>query len=358
MRVVTPAAEMLPTHTPALFQQAVIRTAEVLRSGRVAAIPSETVYGLAANALSPEAVAGIYRAKGRPAGNPLIVHVATAAMARECSASWPPLAERLAGCFWPGPLTLVVPRSARIPDLVTAGGPTVGIRWPSHAFFQAVLRECGFPLAAPSANPSDRLSPTTAEHVAAGLGDRIPLIVDAGPCAVGIESTVVDVTGRLPRVLRPGVISTRQIAEAAGVGLDASPAGHGPLRSPGLLTRHYSPRARLEIWDWNSDAALAGRLAATGIDTDRLFVLAHSRVPNEPMPAQVSFIPDDPEAFARAIYGFLHQCDARGAALVVIERLPQDPSWDGVRDRLDRASAPTTPRDSQSAGVRTSGGLS
>lgn len=338
---VTPSVEILSTHTPALFARAVVRTVEVLQAGRVAAIPSETVYGLAANALSPEAVAGIYRAKGRPAGNPLIVHVATAAMARECATAWPELAERLSRRFWPGPLTLVVPRSSRVPDLVTAGGATVGLRWPSHPFFQAVIRRCGFPLAAPSANPSDHLSPTTAEHVLAGLGDRIPLIVDAGPCAVGIESTVVDVTGVQPRVLRPGILSADQIAEAAGVPVAESTDGAaGPLRSPGLLTRHYSPKARLEVWAWTDDAELAARLRDTGVDHERLFVLAHSRIPDQPMPAQVSFIPEDPEAFARALYGFLHECDHRGARLIVVERLPVGTSWDGVRDRLMRASVP------------------
>lgn len=334
------SAEILPTHTPALFRQAVLRAAQVLRSVGIAAIPSETVYGLAANAFESEAVARIYQAKGRPAANPLIVHVATAAMARECAAEWPPMAERLAGRFWPGPLTLVVPRSPRIPDLVAAGGPTVGLRWPAHPFFQSVIRECGFPLAAPSANPSDQLSPTTAEHVVAGLGDRIPLIVDGGPCVVGIESTVVDVTGSRPRILRPGVISAEQVAEAAGIqpGVQTD-TDEGPLRSPGQLSRHYSPRARLEMWAWNSDSELADRLTAQGIGKDRLFVLAHSRIPSDPMPAQVSFIPDDPEAFARALYRYLHECDARGATLVVVERLPRDSAWDGVRDRLQRASA-------------------
>jgi len=335
-----PTADILSTHTPALFHQAVLQTADLLRSGRVAAIPSETVYGLAANAFSPEAVAGIYRAKGRPSNNPLIVHVATAAMARACASDWPALAEKLAGQFWPGPLTLVVPKSSRIPDIVAAGGSTVGLRWPSHAFFQSVIRECGFPLAAPSANPSDQLSPTTAEHVIAGLGERIPLIVDAGPCAVGIESTVVDVTGGRPRILRPGIISAEQISQAAGIATeDPQISPDGTLRSPGQLSRHYSPKARLEVWSWHTDGELKARLAERLVPTDHVFVLTHSRVPTEPIPAQVSFIPDDPEAFARALYGYLHQCDDRGAALVVIEQLPSGSAWDGIRDRLQRASA-------------------
>lgn len=336
----TSTAEVLPTHTPELFRRAVVRASGLLRSGGVVAVPSETVYGLAANALSAEAVAGIFRAKGRPSGNPLIVHVATAAMARACAACWPPLAERLAGTFWPGPLTLVVPKSTAVPDVVTAGGPTVALRWPSHPFFQAVIRECGFPLAAPSANPSDQLSPTTAEHVVAGLGARIPLIIDAGPCAVGIESTVVDVTGAQPRLLRPGILSAPQIVEAAGVPLaDDDGRGSGPLRSPGQLTRHYCPRAALEVWDWTDDLDLAARLRSSGIDREHLFVLTHSRIPRDPMPAQVSFIPEDPEAFARALYGYLHECDALGARRIIVERLPAGPEWEGPRDRLLRASS-------------------
>ncbi len=336
-----PTAAILPTHTPGLFNQAVLQTARLLRSGGVAAVPSETVYGLAANAFSPEAVRGIYRAKGRPSTNPLIVHVATAAMARACASDWPKLAELLARHFWPGPLTLVVPRSSMIPDIVAAGGQTVGLRWPSHAFFQSLIRECGFPLAAPSANPSDQLSPTTAEHVMAGLGERIPLIVDAGPCAVGIESTVVDVTGKRPRILRPGIISADQIAQATGLIADESTTDpEGALRSPGQLSRHYSPKARLEIWSWDSDAELLDRVTRESIHPERLFVLTHSRIPTESIPAQISFMPDDPEAFARALYGYLHECDDRSGALVVIEKLPIGSAWDGIRDRIQRASAP------------------
>ena len=158
-------AEVLPTHTPELFRAAVQRAAELLRAGEVVALPTETVYGLAANALDARAVERIFQVKGRPAHNPIIVHVASIEMAKRCVANWPALAGRLAKAFWPGPLTLVLPRAKEIPGIVTAGGPTVGVRWPSHPFIQAVIRECGFPLAAPSANPSNRVSPTTAEHV-------------------------------------------------------------------------------------------------------------------------------------------------------------------------------------------------
>ena len=180
--------EILPTHTPELFKKSVRRTAELLRAGEVAALPTETVYGLAANALDETAVAKIFQIKGRPSHNPIIVHVASSDLARNCVTQWPELAEKFARAFWPGPLTLVLPRAERIPAVVTAGGPTVGIRWPGHPFMQAVIRECGFPLAAPSANLSNQVSPTNVEHVRQQLEGRIPLIVDGGQSQVGIES--------------------------------------------------------------------------------------------------------------------------------------------------------------------------
>ena len=204
-------ANILPTHTPDLFTQAVAQAAEELRRGAVVALPTETVYGLAANAFDAQAVQQIFTIKGRPAHNPIIVHVADKTMARRCVAEWPALADKLAAAFWPGPLTLVLPRSQEIPDAVTAGGPTVGVRWPSHPIMQAVIRACGFPLAAPSANPSNEISPTNAEHVARGLGKRIALIVDGGHAQVGIESTVLDLTVSPPRLLRPGAPATRPL---------------------------------------------------------------------------------------------------------------------------------------------------
>ena len=186
-----------------------------MRAGEVVALPTETVYGLAANALDEKAVAKIFQIKGRPAHNPIIVHVASNEMAKRCVKSWPELAEKLSKAFWPGPLTLVLPRAEKIPDIVTAGGETVGIRWPSHPFIQAVIRECGFPLAAPSANLSNQISPTNAEHVRAQLGGKIPLIVDGGQSQVGIESTVLDLTVSPPRILRPGMIHAESLAAVA-----------------------------------------------------------------------------------------------------------------------------------------------
>ena len=180
--------EVLCTQTAALFSAAVNRAAALLRDGEVVALPTETVYGLAANALNAKAVARIFEVKGRPAHNPIIAHVADLEMAKRCVAEWPDSATRLAQAFWPGPLTLVLPKAEDIPSLVTAGGATVGVRWPSHPFIQAVIRACGFPLAAPSANLSNRISPTNAEHVRKQLGAQLRLIVDGGQSQVGIES--------------------------------------------------------------------------------------------------------------------------------------------------------------------------
>jgi L-threonylcarbamoyladenylate synthase len=333
-------AILLPTHAPELFRAAVARAASVLRAGDVVALPTETVYGLAANALSAGAVRRIYEAKGRPAENPVIVHAASVPMARGCAAHWPAAADALAGAFWPGPLTLVLPKAATIPDVVTAGGPTVGIRWPQHPLMQAVILECGFPLAAPSANLANQLSPTTAGHVAAQLGDRIPLIVDAGACAVGIESTVVAVKDDALRILRPGMITGDQLTVACGLPvLSPLPQAAGPLASPGLLPRHYAPRATVRVMAWRDESDLAQQIASDTLGPEHIFILAHRQIPQSGRFANVFFIPDDPEAYARALYGFLHECDTHGARLVVVEQPPATAEWAGIRDRLQRASA-------------------
>jgi L-threonylcarbamoyladenylate synthase len=332
-------AEVLPTHTPELFAAAVRRAAELLRAGEVVALPTETVYGLAANALNPPAVGRIFKIKGRPARNPIIVHVASAAMAKRCVADWPPLAERLARAFWPGPLTLVLPRAKEIPAVVTAGGPTVGVRWPSHPFIQAVIRACGFPLAAPSANPSNRVSPTTAEHVRKHLGHKIPLIVDGGQSQIGIESTVLDPSVLPPRLLRPGMIHEQALLAVTGelaVGPSESPE---VLKSPGLLRKHYSPKAKLVVWSWRDEAELRERSAACGVRSSRVHVIAHTHIPSGAGLGRVSVIPHDPAAFARALYAELHQSDEAGAALIVVEALPDAPEWRAVADRLRRAAA-------------------
>ncbi len=338
-------AEILPTHTPALLAAAVDRAAALLRAGEVVAVPTETVYGLAANAFDPEAVARIYALKGRPSHNPIIVHVASAAMARSCASRWPDLANVIGAAFWPGPLTLVVPKSDRVPDIVTAGGTTVGVRWPQHPFMQAVIKACGFPLAAPSANLANRLSPTNARHVLQQLGDVLPLIVDGGDCNVGIESTVVDVTGTAPVVLRPGMISEPEIQQVARgrcpSAQEREPAGSeaGVLRSPGQLVRHYSPRTPLVVWTWRDEEELLRQLDAAGIPPAKTCVLVHGRIPMSGQFPHVVLIPDDPEAFARALYAELHRCDETGASLIVVEALPEGPEWSGILDRLRRAAA-------------------
>lgn len=342
------AAEVLPTHTPELFAAVVRRAADLLRAGEVVALPTETVYGLAANALDARAVAKIYEAKGRPAHNPIIVHVADLALARRCVRVWPEAAARLAKSFWPGPLTLVLPRAGEIPDIVTAGGDTVGVRWPSHPFMQAVIRECGFPLAAPSANLSNQISPTNAEHVRQGLGGRISFIVDGGQSQVGIESTVVDVSGAAVRVLRPGMIHVSALASALGdlpmpldeaVSSKSDAAAAEPLRSPGLLERHYAPTARLMVCTWQDDDDLQSQLAVYRAHAARTFVIAHTRILSGTNFGGVSVISHDAEAYARALYAELHRCDVEGAELIVVEAPPPGPEWSAIADRLRRASA-------------------
>jgi len=332
-------AEVLPTHTPELFRVAVQRAAEFLRAGEVVALPTETVYGLAASALDAQAVERIFQVKGRPAHNPIIVHVASIEMAKHCVQNWPELAGDLAKAFWPGPLTLVLPRAKEIPAIITGGGPTVGVRWPSHPFIQAVIRECDFPLAAPSANPSNRVSPTNAEHVRKHLGDKIRLIVDGGQSQIGIESTVLDISGWPPRLLRPGMIHEEALlAVTSELAIGASKNSE-VLKSPGLLRTHYSPKAPLVVWSWKDEAELKVRSAHRGVPISKVHVIAHTHIPSGAEFGNVSVIPHDPAAFARAIYAELHQCDEARAELIIVEALPDAPEWRAIADRLQRAAA-------------------
>ncbi len=333
-------AEILPTHTAQLFNAAVTRAAESLRAGEVVALPTETVYGLAANAWDAKAVAKIFAIKGRPAHNPIIVHVASVAMARHCVTDWPAPAEQLAKSFWPGPLTLVLPKSSAIPDLVTAGGATVGVRWPSHPFIQAVIRKCGFPLAAPSANLSNQISPTNAEHVRKQLSDQLNLIIDGGQSQVGIESTVVDLTVSPPRVLRPGMIHEESlVAVVANIQHSTSNSQHPTLRSPGLLKKHYAPKAKLMILHWTHDADLRRQLENSESQIACSHIIAHTHIPTGTDWGGVSVIPHDAEAFARALYGELHRGDEAGAELIVVEAPPETIEWHAIADRLNRAAS-------------------
>lgn len=341
--------EILATHTPELFAAAVRRAVELLRAGEVVALPTETVYGLAANALDARAVARIYEIKGRPAHNPIIVHVASVELAKRCVADWPVVAAQLANAFWPGPLTMVLPKAAEIPDVVTAGGSTVGVRWPSHPLIQAVIRECGFPLAAPSANLSNRISPTNAEHVRQQLGGKLQLIVDGGQAQVGIESTVLDLAGSPPRVLRPGMIHVESLAAVVeGVQSPESKveSPKSALPSPGLLPKHYAPKAKLIVRGWRDEAGLEEQIrrAELSVARSKIHIIAHTCIPTGQGFGCVSVIPHDAEAFARAMYAELHRCDETGAQAVVVEAPPDEPAWAAIADRLHRAaSEPAAP---------------
>jgi len=322
------STEVQPADAPGALGQA----AGLLAQGQLVALPTETVYGLAADARSPDAVARIFEAKGRPADNPLIVHVDSVGMARGCVAAWPSAAEKLAERFWPGPLSLVLPKAGTVPDIVTAGGVTVAVRCPAHPVMRGVLTKCGFPLAAPSANRSSRVSPTRAEHIVDQLGGRIPLVLDGGACDIGIESTVLDLTGDMPTLLRPGMISLGQLQVVLGVVESAKPsAGIGPLKSPGQLPRHYSPRAKLVV---------CGDLAAAlGQAGEATHVIAREPAPTAWPSERWHRLPNDPDGFARNLYDTLHRCDRLGAETILVQSLPSTDEWAALRDRLNRAGA-------------------
>jgi L-threonylcarbamoyladenylate synthase len=321
------------------------RAAAILRGGGLVAFPTETVYGLGAHALDADAVGRIYAAKGRPAYNPLIVHVADAAGALRVVREWPERARALAEAFWPGPLTMVLPKRAEVPDAVTAGLDSVAVRVPAHAVALALLRAADLPIAAPSANRSTEISPTTARHVAKGLGDRVDLILDGGPTHVGIESTVVDLTGDIPRVLRPGAITRQELASVIGEveAFHARSGGEAPRASPGMMERHYAPRGSVLLVD-ALDAGEVGAAAVAVADAlsrgERVGAIIHERLTIVASPELVRRLPADPAGYARELYAALHALDDADCDLIVIEAVPRDPSWDGVRDRLTRAAHP------------------
>ena len=323
------------------------RAGDVLRRGGLVAFPTETVYGLGANALDANAVARIFDAKGRPTYDPLIVHVLNASAARAVAREWPEAADRLADAFWPGPLTLVVPKRALVPDIATAGLDTVAVRVPSHPVARAILEAATVPIAAPSANRFTELSPTRAEHVARALGDRVDLIVDGGPTTVGIESTVVDLCSDGPVVLRPGTIPTPALAAALGAldiaVADSRGAGVAPRHAPGMLDRHYAPRARIELFD-DASRATAAREAAAHRDRGEI-VGALLLAPLDAPLTHAMRMPNDPAAYARALYHALHTLDAAGCEVVFVETPPGGAAWAGVRDRLSRAAQPATPNE-------------
>jgi L-threonylcarbamoyladenylate synthase len=303
------------------------KAAQILRSGGLVVFPTETVYGLGANALDPAAVRKIFALKGRPATSPLIVHVASIEEARSLAAEWPPEAERLARQYWPGPLTLVMPKKAQIPDEVTAGLPTVGLRIPRHPLALALLREAGIPIAAPSANRFTQLSPTTAQHVHDAFGGETPFLLDGGPCEVGLESTVIAVTPEGLEVLRPGMAFVEtEAAESAGQKQSGAPdkttdAAH---RSPGQHKKHYSPRTRV-ILVGRGFLPREGRGAYLWLDYSAR--ADHKRR-----------MPDSAEEYAAQLYGTLHELDTQGFDWIAVELPPDTLEWAAVRDRLTRAA--------------------
>ena len=312
---------------------AIRRAADVLRGGGLVAFPTETVYGLGANALDTLAVGRIFEAKGRPATNPVIVHVADASEVLNVAANWPATAALLAEQFWPGPLTLVVPKADAVPPIVTAGGPAVAVRCPDHPVARALIRAAGRPVAAPSANRSTELSPTRAEHVLKSLSGRIDLILDGGPCRGGLESTVVDVTGAVPRVLRPGLVTVPMLEAVCGeVEVGASAAG--VARSPGQMAKHYSPRTRLDLVAGDALLDDCFEVSALGL---RVGTLRFSgRKPKSGIDTNLTA---DPERAAALLYEALHRLDQAGLDLILVELPPETPEWAAVRDRLTRAAA-------------------
>jgi L-threonylcarbamoyladenylate synthase len=321
------------------------RAAALLRAGELVAFPTETVYGLGADALDERAVRRIFEVKGRPSYNPLIVHIAEADDARRVAASWPASAQRLAERFWPGPLTLVLPKQPQVPDAVTAGLPTVALRVPAHPVAHALLRAAGIPVAAPSANRSTELSPTTAQHVEKSLGDRIALILDAGATSLGIESTVLDLSAREPVLLRPGLVSAEDIAAVIGAVPRPAAAAHGdaPRQSPGMLERHYAPRAALRLYDASDPAectraAQAARHEVARGGTVGVMVPEGVAAPNSASAQLVVTMPGTPEGYARRLYAALHELDEAGCTLVLVARVPARSAWAAVADRLARAS--------------------
>jgi L-threonylcarbamoyladenylate synthase len=312
---------------------AIARAARILQAGGLVAFPTETVYGLGANALDVAAVAKIFAAKGRPATNPIIVHVADIDDARPLVSAWPDIAQKLAERFWPGPLTLVLPKHQGVPELVTAGGPTVAVRVPAHPVALTLLRACRLPLAAPSANRSTELSPTRAEHVLRGLSAAIDLLLDAGPTTGGLESTVLDLTADPPRQLRPGLVTVAELEALIGpIDQTASANEEEPLRSPGQMQRHYAPRTPLEVT--RDSRCRVEELRRQGL---RVGWLTH--IDQGEMPAVWRLLlPDDAVSYAALLYAALHDLDGAGLDRIVVETPPAGDEWLAIHDRLRRAA--------------------
>lgn len=315
----------------------IARAAAHLRAGEIVAVPTETVYGLAANALEVAAVRKIFEAKGRPFIDPLIVHVADAEQVRNF-AETTPLFEKLAARFWPGPLTIVLRKKACIPDLVTAGEPTVAVRVPAHPVMRAVLAASGLPLAAPSANPFGYVSPTTAAHVRDSLGGRCPHILDGGPCAHGVESTIVHLADPAGvRLLRPGPVSAAELEAALGVPVHPAPSHmdqHAAQVAPGMLDRHYSPHTPLILRPYGA--------AAPAITGERVALVWQRRPETLPHDgAEHCWFSEsgDPAEVAKNLFALIRHLDTQKFAALLVEAAPAGGLGDAINDRLRRAAA-------------------
>lgn len=326
--------------TPPAPADLIAHAADVLRAGGLVAFPTETVYGLGAAAEQPTAVRKIFEAKGRPADHPVIVHLRGVDELDVWARAVPPGARLLAQRFWPGPLTLVLPRSGRAHDLVTGGQDSVGLRCPSHPWARALLAAFAGAVAAPSANSFGRISPTTAAHVRADLGEkpagRVDFILDGGACPVGIESTIVDFSradGR-PRLLRPGSITRAELEAVLGEAV--VDAGADAPRASGRLASHYAPRTRLELVP---PANLAARLNALRDQRIALLAPAAALLDRAPQVVLREIAPADAAAYAAQLYGALHRLDAAGADRILVALPPSAPAWDAVHDRLRRAQS-------------------
>ena len=326
----------LPGDNPAAIAQA----AQRIRSGELVAFPTETVYGLGADACSDNAVAKIFAAKGRPADHPLIVHVASSAQVADFASSVPPFAQRLMAAFWPGPLTVILPRSADVAAAAAGGQPSIGLRCPAHPVALAFLtacREVGVNgVAGPSANRFGRVSPTTAAHVAGEFSDDL-MVLDGGPCAVGIESSIVDCTRSQPVLLRPGVLTCAALAAACGqpVLMPDELASAAP-RASGTLESHYAPNAVVRLMEAK---AIQTALDLLGADAAHIAVYARTIVRIRSDKVLNRRMPDDALATAQQLFAVLRDFDAQGVKLIWIENPPDTPEWDGVQDRLGRAAA-------------------
>ena len=319
----------------------------VLRSGGLVGLPTETVYGLAAVATNPDAVARIFAVKGRPADHPLIVHLPDASHVGRWTDHTPAALEVLAAALWPGPLTIVVPAGANVPSVVTGGRPTVALRVPAHPVALEVLRQLGEAVAAPSANRFGKVSPTTAAHVAADLGDDVDLVLDGGPCGVGVESTIVDLCGPHPEVLRTGAVTAAQLSELLGEPVGVW-AGDGAARAPGMLASHYAPTATVVVVDEPGTAGSALR-AGTGREVvGPVALLAGTLADLDQCQAALEAVGvtdvvdlepvGDADGFARHLYDRLRQVDRLGCGAVVVVAPPAGGVGDAVRDRLARAA--------------------